>query len=91
MIESLNYLRDRIESKKTLMNSTFMISSPDFSYGRRFILRVHKKNLSRRSSYSFLIKVLITGSFTIVCHLEAVSKANYKGKLYLSFHREKLA
>ncbi|CAI8743993.1 hypothetical protein EMIT0180MI3_10642 [Priestia megaterium] len=52
---------------------------------------MHKKNLSRRSSYSFLIKVLITGSFTIVCHLEAVSKANYKGKLYLSFHREKLA
>lgn len=64
-----------------------MISSPDFSYGRCFILRVHKKT-SVGGLVITLKKTLITSSFTVECHLEAVLKANYKVRLYLSFHQE---
>ncbi len=41
----IELLRKRIGSKKTLIDSSFIISSPDFSYGRCFILSVISKHM----------------------------------------------
>ncbi|KRD90331.1 hypothetical protein ASE51_06980 [Bacillus sp. Root147] len=43
----IELLKKRIESKKTLMNSTFITSSPASSYGRCFIVSLILKQMLR--------------------------------------------